>query len=142
MNLRTTFPFIIQRNNPVAGLVNSFVPNSTRLNVFSGRYSQQIIIPEFRYTLAVNSQMSVEISVLVVDYPELGNNVIPSGINVIFRSGSGQSYVTSDGEGGQNRVSVGRDKIFPPGYILISINNTDSVNAQPALVEIDVERPA
>jgi hypothetical protein len=103
----------------------ALVPVATRLSRVSSRYMRPVYVHDVKYSFAVNTQRTLELSFFWVSAPAVPDDVMPSGSNLLAMSGS-ESYVVGDGQEGEQVLRV--EHWFPPGYFCVSGNNTSALN--------------
>lgn len=126
MNLIPIAPFIIQQT----------IAANTRASFVSRKFKNAVYLGKLGGTVAVNSQMLVQVSLYEIWTSAVVNNEIPAGNN--FLSGGGQqAFITDDGESGLIEYQINR-WTSSGGFLAFSINNTDNINAQPVYARVEL----
>jgi hypothetical protein len=112
------------------------IPVSTRQTFVSRRFRNPLFVERIGGTVAVNSQMLVEISLFELFTSIVPDDELPPGNN--FLSGGGQqAFLTDDGESGLLQFDV-QQWTMNGARLAFSINNTDSLNTQPVFARVEI----
>lgn len=126
MKLIPIAPFIIQQT----------VGAASRKTFVSRKFKNRVYLGKVGGTVAVNSQMLVQISLYEIWTNSVEDDQIPSGNN--FLSGGGQqAFITDDGESGLIEYNVDR-WTSTGGFLAFSVNNTDPTNTQPVYARVEL----